>query len=259
MGAANRPKLNLIFLQQVPILEQLLLEEALLRVDHQNWCLINQNPPEAIVMGISAQPEQVINFNKVLQHPVPIIRRFSGGGTVFIDHNCVMATFICNQHEINVPCFPSPVLQWAESLYRPIFKNIDFRLRENDFVIGQRKFGGNAQYMTKKRWLHHTSFLWDYDPEKMDYLKMPPKMPEYRLQRSHKDFLCSLKEYFINRSELFEMFYTNLEKHFIVEKANADEVMKVRLLPHRSTSKKELLKGLENCAINTVYKTGFTS
>lgn len=37
------------------------------------------------------------------------------------------------------------------------------------------QFGGNAQAITKGRWLHHTSFLWDFDPTNMLYLQMPEK------------------------------------------------------------------------------------
>ena len=37
------------------------------------------------------------------------------------------------------------------------------------------QFGGNAQAITKGRWLHHTSFLWAFEPENMRYLRMPDK------------------------------------------------------------------------------------
>lgn len=37
------------------------------------------------------------------------------------------------------------------------------------------QFGGNAQAITKGRWLHHTSFLWSFDPANMLYLQMPEK------------------------------------------------------------------------------------
>lgn len=49
-----------------------------------------------------------------------------------------------------------------------------------DYVFGNHKFGGNAQAITNKRWLHHTSFLWDYDQRNMLALKNPSKQPKYR-------------------------------------------------------------------------------
>jgi lipoate-protein ligase A len=49
-----------------------------------------------------------------------------------------------------------------------------------DYVYGEHKFGGNAQSITKGRWVHHTSLLWDFHPPNMELLKFPPKSPHYR-------------------------------------------------------------------------------
>ncbi len=53
-----------------------------------------------------------------------------------------------------------------------------------DYVFGERKFGGNAQAITKDRWLHHTSFLWDFRDDRMRLLKQPGRAPEYRAVRT---------------------------------------------------------------------------
>ena len=45
-------------------------------------------------------------------------------------------------------------------------------MRENDYLFGFHKIGGNAQSIIKDRWVHHTSFLWDYKPERMRYLQV---------------------------------------------------------------------------------------
>lgn len=51
---ATRPVMHFLRLQGFPILQQLQLEERLLRTTSLNWCLINQGTsPPAIVMGIS--------------------------------------------------------------------------------------------------------------------------------------------------------------------------------------------------------------
>ena len=49
-----------------------------------------------------------------------------------------------------------------------------------DYCFGDVKFGGNAQAITKQRFLHHTSLLWDYKKERMKLLKHPAKIPDYR-------------------------------------------------------------------------------
>lgn len=49
-----------------------------------------------------------------------------------------------------------------------------------DYCFGERKFGGNAQAITRGRWLHHTTFLWDFDDCNMGLLKHPERAPAYR-------------------------------------------------------------------------------
>eukprot|EP00428_Durinskia_dybowskii_P062945 CAMPEP_0170378976 /NCGR_PEP_ID=MMETSP0117_2-20130122/13095_1 /TAXON_ID=400756 /ORGANISM="Durinskia baltica, Strain CSIRO CS-38" /LENGTH=190 /DNA_ID=CAMNT_0010634381 /DNA_START=354 /DNA_END=922 /DNA_ORIENTATION=+ len=94
-------------------------------------------------------------------------------------------------------------MKWTEDfVYSPVFDllspraNADqsqkFGLLENDYVWGDRKIGGNAQTITKGRWVHHTSFLWKFDSTRMGYLKMPSKRPAYRADRQHQDFLCEI-------------------------------------------------------------------
>ncbi|KAL2928872.1 Highly reducing polyketide synthase sdnO [Bienertia sinuspersici] len=51
---------------------------------------------------------------------------------------------------------------------------------QEDYVFGNLKFGGNAQSITKNRWIHHTSFLWDYEDANMTYLRIPQRAPKYR-------------------------------------------------------------------------------
>lgn len=49
-----------------------------------------------------------------------------------------------------------------------------------DYCFGDVKFGGNAQAITKQRFLHHTSMLWNYQKDRMQLLSHPAKIPDYR-------------------------------------------------------------------------------
>ncbi|KAF8390142.1 hypothetical protein HHK36_024664 [Tetracentron sinense] len=200
------PLMNLVRLKGAPILQQLHLEEQLLRTSSDNWCIINDgtNSP-TIVMGISGKPAELIELELVLQNRVPVIRRFTGGGTVIVDRGTLFVTFICNKDAIpGLQPYPSPIMSWSRLLYKEVFRGIgDFDLRENDYVFDNRKFGGNAQSITKNRWIHHTSFLWDYDVKNMAYLKLPTRAPEYRSARGHEEFICRMKDY-LPRSAFIE-------------------------------------------------------
>ena len=222
----------LVKLKNVPILEQLRLEEALLRADKGDWCLISTGAPPAIVMGISGKPDQLLNVEKVQQDRIQVIKRFSGGGTVYIDPKTVFVTFVCNA--VTIPAQPKPILKWSEQLYQPLFQG--FEARENDYVFGEKKFGGNAQYIQKGRWLHHTSFLWDYEPTNMDYLTLPERRPHYRQDRDHADFLCTLRPHFPQKERLLETFVTHFSN--ILNTKSAPEGLLEEILdrPHRKVS-----------------------
>ncbi len=212
----NKPILHLIQTHSLSIFQQLQMEEALLRADQRNWCLINHGSPQAIVLGISGNADKLIDKSLVFKQPLPLIRRFSGGGTVIVDEDTFFVSFICNQADLNVPSYPHCVFQWSEKFYSLVFKDLNFKMVENDYVIENRKFGGNAQYMRKDRWLHHTSLLWSYDPKKMRYLQMPHKTPAYRERRSHEEFLCSLKSYMNSKEDLQMRILAELSNQFDV-------------------------------------------
>ncbi|XP_022738276.1 uncharacterized protein LOC111291007 [Durio zibethinus] len=202
------PMMNLMRFKGLPILQQLHIEEKLLRTTSENWCIINDGTSDpAIVMGVSGKPAELLEIGSVLRDQVPVIRRFTGGGTVIVDHGTIFVTFICNKEAVlDLKPFPRQIMSWSSLLYSKVFQGIgDFHLRENDYVFGNHKFGGNAQSITKSRWIHHTSFLWDFEVRNMTYLKLPKRAPEYRLARGHLDFICRMKDYmprstFINKT-----------------------------------------------------------
>ncbi len=204
---------NIVILDNTPIFEQLKIEEALLRADENNWCLINTGSTPAIVMGISGKAEKLINLEKTSQDNIPIIKRFSGGGTVYVDEHTLFVTFITNG-----PATPKSILDFTKTVYTPFFPKA-FVVQENDYAFGEMKFGGNAQYIQRNRWLHHTSFLWDFNPKNMHYLLMPEKQPKYRQERSHSDFLCSLKEHYPCKAHLIEQLKCHLIKEIGGEEA----------------------------------------
>ncbi len=228
--------LYLINLCNVPIFQQLQIEEALLRADDRNFCIINIGSPRAIVMGISSKAESLLELQKVKQDQIPVIRRFSGGGTVIVDEETLFITFIFAKDSLNVTPFPEPILRWSSEVYESAWKIPHFHLRENDYVIQDRKCGGNAQYLQKDRWLHHTSFLWNFKQENMQYLQLPLKRPKYRLDRSHEHFLCSLQDYRKSVHHLIEEVEKELQKRFSLQKLSLDQIS---FKEHRKTVRLE--------------------
>ena len=84
-------------------MQQLLLEEALLRADDRNWCILSECPAQAtIVMGVAGKPAELLDVEAVRRDNVPTIRRFSGGGTVIVDRGTLFASFILRSDCVQV-------------------------------------------------------------------------------------------------------------------------------------------------------------
>lgn len=227
--------MHLLTLENTSIFDQLQLEEALLRGTDLDICILSKGSPKAIVMGISGKPETLVHLDKAEKDSIPIIQRFSGGGTVIVDQETFFISFIVSKNTIPIAPYPEPILQWMEKFYIRSWKIPEFKLIENDFAIGSLKCGGNAQYIQKDRWLIHTSFLWDYQKENMNYLCMPPKRPLYRLDRDHQDFLCKLKTFFPSQNEFIQKFKEELHHCFNVKPIDLKDL---KWNDHRKSVKK---------------------
>ncbi|MBS4167535.1 lipoate--protein ligase family protein [Parachlamydia sp. AcF125] len=233
---SQKPLMHLAFLEGCSIFRQLQLEEALLRTDSRNWCLLNTSVEPAIVMGISGQVESLLNLGKLEKAPVPVIRRYSGGGTVYVDANTYFVSFIIQKSCLQAPAYPEFIHQWAKQFYIRVFYDSAFQLLENDYVFGMRKFGGNAQYIRRDRIAHHTSFLWDFDPIAMEYLLLPQKTPRYRNSRSHSDFLCSLRDRFSTKKKLEEELIKALYQAYQVVPMPLEHLLEMEKAPHRQAT-----------------------
>jgi hypothetical protein len=104
-----------------------------------------------------------------------------------------------------------------------------FELMENDFTIADRKVAGNAQCVTKGRWLQHTSFLWNFQPERMALLREPARRPEYRGKRMHGAFLAPLVSFGYERQAFVDTIEDALEaRGFDLQPASALLVLDFR-------------------------------
>jgi lipoate-protein ligase A len=202
---------HILTFEHLSIFEQLQIEEGLLRTSKENWVIINQGSPKAIVMGISAKPEEVVDLELARRDQIPLIQRFSGGGTVIVDENTLFISFIFQKEMHDFELFPTAILNWAGDLVHRSLDLPNFLIQESDFALNNKKIGGNAQYIKKDRFLHHTSFLWDFHPKNMSYLLHPPKEPAYRKGRPHTDFLTTLSPH-LTKQEFEDRFIYSLSE-----------------------------------------------
>ena len=204
--ALPRPRALWLQLRNVPILRMLQLEEALFRTDRRSWFITNewdsaQPAAEALVLGISGRPEQMLHVEAAQRSGIPVIKRFTGGGTVVVDSDTLFASFIVAEGALpDVKPYPEPMLAWSGAqplarttpgphrppsphrprvFYPPHHADLtvhhaltgelyadalqrcgvnNFAVRANDYCLHaddvDLKFGGNAQSISGKRWLH---------------------------------------------------------------------------------------------------------
>lgn len=233
--STHKAPLHLLDLEGLPIIEQLRLEEALLRTHQANWCLLNRGSPPAIVLGIGGKVEELVDEAAYQIAPIPLVRRFSGGGTVVVDETTLFVSFLFNSSTFDFAPFPEAIMRWTAQFYAPLLPS-HFTLRENDYVLGNKKFGGNAQCICKGRWLHHSTLLADYNPDLMRFLKLPQRRPNYRESRAHGDFLCTLKEQQVCPDGLFVKIKEKLIADFDVRSVPLSEAQRALELPHRKAT-----------------------
>lgn len=82
---------------------------------------------------IRRKPSELLEVGSILRDQVPVIRRFTGGGTVVVDNGTIFVTLICNKDAVpGVQPYPRSVMSWSGLLYNEVFRGTgDFQLREN--------------------------------------------------------------------------------------------------------------------------------
>ncbi len=60
---------------------------------------------------------------KAKESRLSLIRRYSGGGTVVVDHNTLFVSFIMQSSALmEIPSYPRPIMRWSEGIYGPVFE-----------------------------------------------------------------------------------------------------------------------------------------
>ncbi|MBU5434267.1 lipoate--protein ligase [Pseudoflavonifractor sp. MSJ-37] len=97
-------------------------------------------------------------------HGIHLVRRMSGGGTIYTDLGGWQFTFIQHKEagEIEFSQYIAPVID----ALREMGVDASFNGR-NDLTIDGKKFSGNAQYRLGDCIVHHGSLLFDTDIEQM--------------------------------------------------------------------------------------------
>ncbi len=134
----------------------LAVEEYLLKNSTDEYLIIYINAP-SVIIGKHQVAHREADAQYVTKNNIPVIRRISGGGTVFHDEGNLNFSFISQSEkgrQIDFMKYISPVIEFLASLG----VNAEFG-GKNDIRVNTLKISGNAEHVYRERVLHHGTLL----------------------------------------------------------------------------------------------------
>jgi lipoate---protein ligase len=151
-----------------------------------------------VVVGYANQTAQEVDLEACQKNNIGIFRRCSGGGTVLQVPGCLNYSLILripNSGPLQtITGTNTYILQRNQAALEPLLKaRVDVQ-GHTDLAIQKLKFSGNAQRRKRKFLIFHGTFLLQADiPLIEKVLRMPSKQPDYRQNRTHREFLVNLE------------------------------------------------------------------
>lgn len=125
--------------------------------------LLWQNSP-AVIVGSYQNICREVHVETLRRLGIPVVRRMSGGGTVYHDLGNVNYTYITRQDGlVDYDRCLGPVIEALNDIGVPARKN-----RTCDIAIGEQKISGSAQRAAGRRLLHHGTLLFQSDLAVLD-------------------------------------------------------------------------------------------
>lgn len=129
-----------------------------------------QDEPSVIVGSYQNIFREVTVLDLEKQH-IPILRRMTGGGTVYHDNGNINYTYITTQAGmIDYADCVKPIIDGLNALGISAYQN-----RTCDIAINGKKISGSAQRMVRKRLLHHGTLLFSSDLDRLFTVTMKDK------------------------------------------------------------------------------------
>ncbi|WP_251859776.1 lipoate--protein ligase [Clostridium sp. Marseille-Q2269] len=212
--------------------EQYVLEN----INHECFMVWRNEP--CILVGRNQNIMAEVNWDYVKEKGMKIVRRLTGGGTVFNDLGNINFTFIrkaSENVEENFRKFTKPIIGALNSLG----VKVEFS-GKNDLIIEGKKISGNAQYYYKDKVLHHGTLLFSTSMgELFKALTVNPLKFKDKAVKSVEARVININEY-LNNMDVIEfknymvnyvMKYFNETKLYEFsqnELAQIDEIVKKR-------------------------------
>lgn len=168
-------------------------EEYLLKNYNENFFFLYRNSL-ALIVGKHQNTLAEINLDKTHEEKIPVIRRLSGGGTVFHDAGNLNYCFITKGEKgklVDFQQYSLPIIQTLQKL------NVNAKFEgKSDLTIEGKKFSGNASHVFKDKILQHGTMLFSSDLNRLNQLlKVNPLKFKDRGIRSIRSRVTNISDY----------------------------------------------------------------
>ncbi|NLJ98716.1 MAG: lipoate--protein ligase [Tissierellia bacterium] len=178
----------------------------------------------SILIGRNQNTISEINLDYVKENDIIVVRRLSGGGTVYNDLGNMNFTFITHRDSSGFKVkngferFALPVVGALQSLG----VKAEFTGR-NDIIIEGKKFSGNAQYYQKNKLLHHGTILYDCNMSKLSLaLKSKPIKFVDKSVKSVGSRVTNIASYMEENMDLLE--FREYLKDYVIKTYNIETI-----------------------------------
>ncbi len=146
-------------------------EEYVLKHYTDDVLMLWQSRP-SVVIGKHQNLVAEVNLNYIRQNNIPVLRRISGGGTVYHDLGNLNYTFIRSEENrerlIDFKAFSKPVIEFLKTL--GIKAEVEGK---SNLVVDGKKISGNAAHVFKNRVLHHGTLLFNSNLDELEKVIRP--------------------------------------------------------------------------------------
>jgi len=181
----------------------LAVEEILLKNSDKEFLILGINN-SSVIIGKHQSAHREVNTSYVFRNNIPVIRRISGGGTVYHDKGNLNFAFIRNSEagrQIDFRKYTEPVIAFLQSM------GVNARFEgKNDIKVNGLKISGNAEHVYRNRVLHHGTLLFNASLENLkDSIRKDYSCYSTRAVDSNPSSVMNLGEVMKNFSDVLQL------------------------------------------------------
>lgn len=194
--------MNCLILQSHDPYFNLAVEEYLLKNKKEEYLILGINS-QSVILGKHQSPHREINTRYITENNIPVLRRISGGGTVFHDMGNLNFTFIkhCESgRQVDFRRYTQPIIDFLS------IQEVEARFEgKNDLKVNGLKISGNAEHVYRDRVLHHGTILFSTSLEMLrNSIRKDTSSYTTRAVKSNPSSVSNLIDFIPGINDIFE-------------------------------------------------------